>query len=191
MEKITTIALMGKPGSGKGMQVKLLSEALDYDIFSSGDAFRELREKDSSLGRKVKEEYDQGLLMPHWFASYLFEHKVFTTSQNRGIVFEGLGRKLPEAELFCEVMEWLGRPYRVIYLAVDEEVIIKRLQIRAKEEGRSDDDPETIKKRFDEYNKYTAASVEHFRKKDVLIEVNGMQSPEEVHEDILKELKKI
>ena len=182
---------MGKPGSGKGTQAKLLSEALDYDFYSSGNAFRELREKDSSLGRKVKEDYDEGLLMPHWFASYLFEHKIFTTSQDKGIVFEGLGRKLPEAELFCEVMEWLGRPYRTVYLAVDEEAIIKRLQIRAKEEGRSDDSPETIKKRFKEYNKYTAPAVEHFKEKGMLIEIDGMQSPEAVHENVLKELKKI
>lgn len=191
MTTVTTIAMMGKPGSGKGTQAKLLSAALRYDFFSSGGAFRALREQDTFLGRKVKKEYDQGLLMPHWFASYWFEHKAFNTPHETGIVFEGPGRKLPEAELFCEVMEWLGRPYRTIYLTVDENEIIKRLRIRAEEEGRSDDDPETIKKRFEEYNKHTAHSVEHFRKKGVLIEINGMQSPEAVHEDILSELKKI
>ncbi len=191
MTSITTIAMMGKPGSGKGTQAKLLAETLNYDFFSSGGAFRALREEDTFLGKKVKGEYDQGLLMPHWFASYWFEHKAFHTPHDTGIVFEGPGRKLPEAELFCEVMEWLDRPYRAIYLDVDEDKIIERLQIRAKKEGRSDDDPEAIKKRFEEYNTHTAASVKHFKDKGKLIEINGMQTPEQVHEDIMTELKKL
>ena len=77
MEHIKTIAMMGKPGSGKGTQAKLLAEALQFELFSSGDAFRKVKEQDSFLGRKVKEEMDKGYLMPHWFASYWFEHKVF------------------------------------------------------------------------------------------------------------------
>lgn len=191
MEQIKTIAMMGKPGSGKGTQAKLLSEALGFDLFSSGDAFRELHKQDTFIGRKAKEEMNKGYLMPHWFASYWFEHKVFNIEQNHGVVFEGPGRKLPEAELFSEVMEWLERPYRAINLLVDEDLIIERLHKRAEEEGRGDDDPESIKLRFEEYNKYTTHSIEHFRKKGTLIEVDGMKDPEVVQESILNALKEI
>jgi len=190
MENIKTIAMMGKPGSGKGTQAELLSKELDFSLFSSGEAFRKLREQDTPLGRKVKKEIDKGYLMPHWFASYMFEREVFNAPKSQGIVFEGPGRKLPETELFNEIMNWLGRPYRAVYLEVDEEVIRKRLLKRAEEEGRADDNPESVNLRFEEYNKYTAHSVNFFREQGVLIEVDGMQSPEKVQAGILKELRK-
>ena len=59
MEHIKTIAMMGKPGSGKGTQARLLSEVLGFDLFSSGDSFRELATKDTPLGHKVKDVIDK------------------------------------------------------------------------------------------------------------------------------------
>ena len=190
LKNIKTIAMMGKPGSGKGTQAELISDALGYSLFSSGGAFRSLREEETHLGRRVKEEYDTGRLMPHWFASYMFEKEVFNAPFDQGIVFEGPGRKLPEAQLFHEVMNWLGRPYRAVYLEVDEEVIKERILQRAKEQGRVDDTPEKLVIRFEEYKKHTAHSVDFFREKGVLIEIDGMREPDVVQEDVLKELKK-
>jgi adenylate kinase len=190
MKNIKTIAMMGKPGSGKGTQARRLSDSLDFYLFSSGDSFRDLTKRETPIGRKVKSIIDIGGLMPHWFASYMFEKEVFNAPIDQGIVFEGPGRKLPEAELFHEIMEWLGRPYRAIYLEVDEEIIRTRLMKRAKEEARADDNKKAIDYRFEEYNKHTVHSVNFFREMGVLIEINGMEEPEVVERKIRKELKK-
>ena len=181
--------MMGKPGSGKGTQARLLSKTMDFNLFSSGDSFRNLSKQDTPLGIKVKDVIDNGFLMPHWFASYMFEKEVFNSPVEQGIVFEGPGRKLPEAELFHEVMNWLGRPYRAIHLKVDECEIRERIVKRAEEEGRKDD--QALDLRFEEYNKHTAHSVEFFREQGMLIEIDGMQTPEEVEKNILEELRKV
>jgi adenylate kinase len=191
LKNIKTIAMMGKPGSGKGTQARRLSESLDFYLFSSGDSFRALSKQESPLGRRVKNVIDNGLLMPHWFASYMFEKEVFNATSEQGIVFEGPGRKLPEAQLFHEIMDWLERPYIAIYLKVDEDVIRERLSVRAGEEGRADDNTRAIEHRFEEYNKHTAHSVDFFREQGLLIEVDGMMDPDVVEHTLIKELKKL
>lgn len=186
---LKTIVFMGKPGSGKGTQAKLISQKFDFDIYSTGAAFREIAAEDSDVGKRIRDELDAGYLMPYWFASYLFQKAILERPFDSGIVFEGVGRKRPEAELFHEVMDWLGRPYKVFYLDVDENEIIKRLEKRADEEGRKDDAPEAIKKRFEEFNTYTAPAVDFFREQGKVVEINGLRAPEEVHELVLKELE--
>src|SRR3989338_3978186 len=101
--KVNTILMMGKTGSGKGTQSELLAEKLGYGIFSTGDEFRKFRKRDDFLGGLVREAYDQGLLMPHWFASYIFEDALLKLSPEQGLVCEGIGRKGPEARLFHDV----------------------------------------------------------------------------------------
>jgi adenylate kinase len=84
MERATpdAIIFMGLPGSGKGTQAKLLGETLGFDHFSTGDKFKELRNQDSALGQLVKEAYDNGKLLPDWFATYLFEDKVLNVASS-------------------------------------------------------------------------------------------------------------
>jgi len=178
--------MMGKTGSGKGTQAKLLSDRVGFEIFSSGDKFRELRSREDWLGERIHEEYDKGLLMPHWFASFLFEEKLLNTPPKQGLIFEGSGRKKPEAELFDEVATWLKRDYAVINIKVSDEEAIKRM----KDRGRSDglDVTEKIKNRLDEYRNYTEPAIEFFRSRGKVIDIDGMPAPEIIHENILEKL---
>lgn len=188
--ELNTILFMGKPGSGKGTQASLIAEKYGFDIYSTGGAFREIAASGSDVGNRLKSELDAGFLMPHWFASFLFQKALLERDFDKGIVFEGVGRKKPEAELFHDVMDWLKRPYKVFYLSVDEDAILERLKKRADEEERADDDPESVKKRFAEFNKFTAEAVEYFRSVGVLVEIDGMQTPEEVHTEVLSHIEK-
>ncbi|OHA23309.1 MAG: hypothetical protein A3H57_04135 [Candidatus Taylorbacteria bacterium RIFCSPLOWO2_02_FULL_43_11] len=185
---IKTILMMGKTGSGKGVQSEMLSKKTGFKIFSSGDKFRSLRVREDWLGKRVREEYDQGLLMPHWFASYIFEDVLLSTPPESGLIFEGTGRKKPEAELFDEVATWLRRDYVVFDIKVSDEEVIKRLQLRGRSDGL-DANVEKIKFRLDEYRKHTDPAIGYFKSVGRAIEINGEQTPEAVHEDINKVLR--
>ena len=187
--KYKAILFIGKSGCGKGTQTALLQEKNNYDSFSSGQRFREIAASDTSLGMRVKDVIDSGMFMPHWFATYVFQDKVFNTSSRVGIIFDGVARKEPEAQLFHDVMSWVKRPYLVIYLKVSEGSVRGRLGIRKETEGRADDNEEGITNRLNQFNGETRKSIEFFKKKGNLLEIDGEGTPEEIHQVILNALE--
>jgi adenylate kinase len=185
---INTFLMVGRPGSGKGTQAKLLAEKINAPVFSTGNEFRSLAAGTSYLGQRLKGAMESGELLPHWLASYTFEKVLFSLQPEDKIVFEGACRTGPEAELMHEISLWLPRPYKGVYLRISEEEAWKRLLNRAHTEGRADDDDAAIRKRFEEYKIKNEAVIEHFRKEGSLVEVNGEQSIEAVHAEVLKAL---
>jgi len=185
-EKYKTFVLVGKPGSGKGMQTKLLSEASGFKTFSTGDKFRELQKADTPLGHKIAEIMDRGSLMPYWFAAYLFQQAVLELGEGEGIIYEGAARKAPEAELFHDVMTWLDRPYKAIYLDVHDDEVKVRLLKRAGVENRADDNEEVIKHRLKVYQEEVVPAVDVFKKYGTILDVNGDQPIPDVHAEILR-----
>lgn len=187
--KIKSVLFMGPTGSGKGTQAKLLAEKTGYKIFSSGDKFRELRQRQDDLGARIREEYDKGLLMPAWFASLVFQEELIYAPSGQGIIFEGTARTLAEAQHFNEVSAWLQRDYVAVCLNIGEEESMKRQIKRAQVEHRPDSDtPEKIHVRFAEFNKHTAPAIDFLRSINKVIEIDGEQSIEQVFADILAKL---
>ena len=186
--KYKAILFIGKSGCGKGTQTKLLQDKTDFEPFSSGNRFREIASSGTSLGDRVKEVIEGGMFMPHWFATYVFQEKVFGTSSHKGIIFDGVARKEPEARLFHDVMSWVKRPYLVIYLKVSEDSVRNRLGVRKDIEGRADDNEEGITNRLHQFDDETRKSIDFFRKEEVLLEIDGEGTPEEIHQVILDKI---
>ena len=177
--EFNTILFIGKPGSGKGTQAKLLSEKTGWPIHAAGDKFRELAGQNTTVGRKLKSELDQGLLMPEWFATYLFQKTALDLlDPESGVIFDGFGRKAPEAKIVMSVLDWLERPYTAIHIKVSDAEIIDRLTKRSAVSGRADDN--AIEKRLEEYRTFTEVSINVFREAGKLVEIEGEGSVEEI-----------
>lgn len=185
---LNTFVITGRPGSGKSVQAKLLSEKTGYKIFSPGQEYRNIATYKTTFGKKIKETIDNGLLGPYWLSVYLFQNAILNIDDTEGIIFEGIGRKEAEAEMFNKTMEWLERDYRVINLTAGEKVITKRLTLRHDTESREDDDPEDIPVRITEYNIHTLPAISFFKSVNKCIDINGEQDIESVHQDIVKSL---
>lgn len=189
MIDVRTILFLGLPGSGKGTQAKLLAGHLGWRLFSSGDHFKGLIGQGGELGERIAKDYRRGQLSPDWLAAYFFEDEIVHLASHTGIVCEGFARSLPQAELADEIFTWMGRPYRVLYLAVNEEEALRRQLARSKVENRPDSDGEgKIRGRFEVYHAHTEPVLEFFKKKDALIELNGEQTPEAIAADIRRAL---
>lgn len=173
---------VGRTASGKETQSRRLAEKLGYEIFMTGQKFRDIIASGSEFGTRIKDTYDQGLLMPTWIADYLFEDFVFNLPSEKGAIFEGSGRDLGQAKVIEEVCMFLGRPYRVLNLEVSEEEVIKRSLGRARD---TTDHPGVIQTRLAEYKKLTEPAIEHFRSIGKCIEIDGEQLPDKVHEDVM------
>lgn len=182
MAETRTIFFVGKPGCGKGTQAKLLSEATGWPVISAGKQFRAIAAEDTPVGRKVKSEIDAGLLAPHWFAMYLYQKSLFALEERTSVIFDGFNRKLPEAELVVSSLIWLERSFSVVHISVSDEEVERRLDLRKNIDGRADD--HVVEERLKEYYEYTDPAIDIFRQANVLIEINGEQTPEQIAEDI-------
>jgi len=182
-----TIFFIGKPGCGKGTQAKLLSDHTDWPVFGSGQEFRKIAEESTAVGKKVKHEIDSGLLSPPWFAMYLYQKALFSVSEDQSVIFDGFNRKVPEAELIVDSLNWLSRPFWVLDVMISDEEATRRIAIRKLESDRVDD--QFVPERLKEYNKFTKDALEIFRKASRLIEINGEQTREAIAEDIRSALK--
>lgn len=180
--KAQTVFFVGKPACGKSTQVEVLAKKAGWLAFSSGDLFREIMREDSPVARKVKEDNDAGLLQPYWFAMYLYLKALFSIPADKGAVFDGFNRKVPEAELIVESLRWLGRSFAIVNVAISDEEVHRRVEGRKQTSGRTDEN--VVDERLKEYHEHTEAAIEIFRDAGVLIEINGEQPPEKVAEDV-------
>ncbi len=184
-EKPNTILLVGKPGSGKGTQAKLLSEDVGWIRLSSGDRIKQIRDGNEAFSPRVREMYDKGIFMPDWFADYLLESALLAVEPHVGIVCEGFGRTSSQAQHFHEIAEWLGRRILVINLEVPDEVVRERMLLRALDNSRPDsNDVEKINGRLAQYNELTAPAIEYFKKHDLLVTIDGEMTPEKIADEI-------
>ncbi len=178
----TTVFFIGKPGCGKGTQAKLLGDKTGWPVLASGDQFRAIAKEDTPAGRKTCEEMEKGLLSPHWFAMYIYLRSLFSVDADQSVIFDGFNRKEAEAQLIIDSLAWLGRPFKVIEIAVSDEEVHKRLDGRRMHSGRADD--HYIETRLQEYHTYTTKALELFSSMGALIHINGEQTPEGVAAEI-------
>lgn len=183
-----TIVMMGRPGSGKGTQGKLLAKKLGCEIYSSGNRLREMAKGQGFVAQKIKKVIDSGELLPNWFSSHMFVEVLLGLGHEDTIVFEGACRRLHEAMAFDETAHWLERPYKAVFLNIPDEEVNRRIAERKGVEGRADDASDTVDRRIKEYDEHTAHAIEFFRKQGTLVEVSGLDTIENVHQRVVEAL---
>ncbi|MDQ5971295.1 MAG: adenylate kinase [Patescibacteria group bacterium] len=190
-----TFVFFGIVGSGKGTQVELLQKYLldkkltdDVLFTSTGNEYRKLINSESYTGNLVKTTLEKGFLQPDFLTTTLFANILIAgMKENTSFIADGYPRTTSQAESFENAMKFYSRDtVHVIYIKVGREEAIKRMKLR----GRSDDSDEGIEKRFDEYVNNVVPSMNYF--KDIpgynMHIVNGEQSIEGVHAEIIKSL---
>jgi adenylate kinase len=183
-----TVFFIGKPGCGKGTQARLLSERTGWPICASGAQFRAIAEENTAVGRKIKSEIDEGMLAPHWFAMYLYQHALFTLPESSSVIFDGFNRKVEEAELIVNSLDWLGRPFIVLEIDISDTTMRERLTGRSRTSGRADDRQDAIEERLEEYNLHTTKALKIFEDLGVLIKIDGEPPPKKIAEAVAEAL---
>ncbi len=208
---------MGPPGAGKGTQASLLAKKIGYLQFSTGSAFREISRQDSDLGRRVKETIDNGYLAaPEMAAEVVMAAVASHMEKNQGLIFDGTPRTVRESDIvenfFLE--KNYGEPL-VIFLDVRKEEMISRNskrkycmniksdfpiitaadEARCNELGgtvgrRPDDEPAKLEARWQQFLEHTKPVVDKFRRRNMVNEVSGEQSIDEVHLAIMEVINK-
>lgn len=210
----TVVILLGAPGSGKGTQAKKISEKLNLPHISTGDLFRENLSKGTPLGLKAKSYMESGNLVPDEIVIQMLMDRVKADDCKNGYLLDGFPRSIPQAEaLQKEFSE--NTKVIVLNLQVPDEIIIKRIEGRmtCKDCGniynkyfsptrvdsvcdkcsgelthRSDDNAAAVEQRLKVYHAQNTPLEKYYEEKGVLKNVNGMQEPDKVFDDLMKSL---
>jgi adenylate kinase len=178
------IVVLGPPGSGKGTQSIRLAQALGYTQIVLGDLIRAFIKGTTPESLAAKELYDKGIPQPDTVATSLLQQRLQTMTESEGAVFDTYPLSMGQAEALDKIVESVGVEFlRVVFLNVEKDEVVKRITSRG--QGRTDDTPEIAGERYDEYEKRNAPIKEHYRNKGVLIEINGMQDIDAVHQEIM------
>ena len=183
MSKIESmkIVLIGIQGAGKSTQGNLLSEKLKIPYLSTGHIFRELAKEKTKFGRYVKEVMNAGYLIPSKKTLAIVTEYLKRPEYKDGYIMDGFPRTLAQAEFFKDGAD------KVIYLKVSDGQALKRLSFR-NVEGREDETPKAIARRIELFHNVTEPVLDYYRKKEMLIEVDGEKTIEQIHTEILREI---
>lgn len=180
-ESTMLIVFIGPPGSGKGTQSRRLVERLQIPHFSTGELLRAAKQQHSPVGQLAAKYMDEGKLVPDPIVLGLVGEELAKPAYERGCLFDGFPRTVQQAEALDAALQQRGTPLDlVIELRVDEDEITRRMLERAKEEGRADDNPATIRQRMDVYRRQTAPLLDYYQGKGRLLIVDAMGTPDEV-----------
>ena len=175
------IILFGPPGCGKGTQAKKLVADRGWVQLSTGDMLRAAIASGSELGERVKAIVDGGSLVPDEIVIELIEERLPEAEAAGGAIFDGFPRTVAQAEALDAALAKRGsRVDAVIRLLVDEEELVARMEKRAAEEGRADDNIDAFKVRLKAYQDQTAPLLPFYADQGKLKEVEGMGSMEDV-----------
>ena len=176
------LVLFGPPGSGKGTQSAKLIEKFGLTHLSTGDIFRANIKGETELGKLAKSYIDKGELVPDNVTINMLEAEVEKTGATKGFIFDGFPRTVPQAEALDAFLAARGETINLMAeLEVEDDEVVKRLILRAKDSGRADDaDESIIRNRLKVYHEQTAVAADFYKNKDKHSGIVGGGSVDEV-----------
>ncbi len=181
------IVLFGPPAAGKGTQAKRIHEKYGIAHLSTGDMLRAAIAQGTEVGKRAKAIMDKGQLVPDEIVVGIIGERIGQADCKNGFVLDGFPRTVNQAKALDEMLK--GKDLEVgvvIVMEVDEAALIKRVETRAAETRakgepvRSDDDPETFKRRLSVYKAETAPILPYYEAQRRIRRVDGMRSIDEV-----------
>ena len=175
------LIFLGPPGVGKGTQAKMLSKSKSVPHISTGDMLRASVASGSDLGKNVKAIIDAGQLVPDDLIIDIIKERVIESDCSDGFILDGFPRTLEQASAFTAMMESLSLSLdAVVYFAVSDEQLERRLVGRRGSDNRVDDSAEVQKKRMKVYKEQTLPLVDYYENQGLLCHVESSGTIEEV-----------
>ena len=204
--------LLGKPGSGKGTQSKHIASVRGIPAISTGDLIRAAISGGSELGVRFKSYTDRGLLVPDELVVEMVAERLSKDDAKKGFLLDGFPRTVPQAEALERMLVERGQPLdAAVNIDVPDDIIIERtvgrrscpkdgtvyhVKFNPSKDGttcdvcgtplvqRKDDQAEVVTARINEYEAKTRSLIDFYRGRGILIDVDGVATPEHVEKRI-------
>lgn len=204
------LVFLGAPGAGKGTQAKRLEAEKGWTVVATGDLLRAAIAQNTPLGQQAQAYIQRGELVPDPLVNQIVAERIATLES---FILDGYPRNRTQAEIMESI---LTQPLdAVIYFEICEDALIERLSGRricpqcnavyhitaspskagdrcercgAALITREDDQPETIRKRFQVYHEQTTPLIDYYRQRGLLRTVDAGASPDKVYQRLLSVL---
>ncbi|KAF8662309.1 hypothetical protein HU200_056517 [Digitaria exilis] len=178
-KKITIVFVIGGPGSGKGTQCSMIVKHFGFTHLSAGDLLREEAKSDTEQGMMVKNLMHEGKLVPSELIVKLLL-KAMLQSGNDKFLVDGFPRNEENRQAYDKIIGI--EPELVLFIDCSKEEMERRILNR--NQGRDDDNIDTVRRRFEVFQESTLPVVQHYEKTGKLRRVDGAKSADAVFEDV-------
>ena len=180
--KARVVFVIGGPGSGKGTQCAKIKDEFKYNHMSTGDVLRTVvKEKKAPGWQELEADMKEGkLISSQKLISFV---KVgIVASQNKKILLDGFPRNKENLDEWNKQMKDVADVVAVVYFELADEVMKERLLGR--NEGRADDNEETIAKRISTFNQETKPVIDAYEKEGKVIKIDASKSVDDVFAEV-------
>ncbi|KAL8643439.1 MAG: hypothetical protein Q9210_007662, partial [Variospora velana] len=192
-QSVSVIFVLGGPGAGKGTQCANLVRDYGFKHLSAGDLLREEQDRpDSEFGNMIKDYIANGKIVPMEVTVQLLENAMtdYIKKREEGekgarFLIDGFPRKMDQALKFEEAV---CPSQFTLFFDCPEDVMQERLINRGKTSGRTDDNAESITKRFKTFVELSMPVVDHFEKEGKVVKVAATKGPEEIYEEVKRRM---
>ena len=178
------IFVLGGPGAGKGTMCKLAEFQLGWTHLSTGDLLRDERQTEGPTAATIEECITAGKLAPNEIIVNLLKNAMENVTRMTGkknFLLDGFPRSLSNLEGWYEIFGREAELPKMLYFECPYAVLEKRILGRAKYTGRSDDNVESIKLRFDTFKAETLPTVDLFKSTGKCVEIDTSQDRQAVY----------
>jgi adenylate kinase len=183
------LIIMGPPGAGKGTQAARIAERFSIPAISTGDIFRRNLSEGTPLGERARTYMESGEYVPDEVTNAMVADRLEQPDAAGGWLLDGYPRTPAQVHALDGILAGTGTSLdAVVELVVQADVVVDRLLKRAEIEGRADDNAETIRRRMEVYVAETAPLTAEYATRDLLRQVDGLGTMDEVTERIFAAL---
>ncbi|HEX9654447.1 MAG TPA: adenylate kinase [bacterium] len=206
------IILIGPPGSGKGTQAKNMMSVLGVPHISSGDMLREAVSQGTSLGKLAESYMKNGTLVPDNVVIEMIMERISQPDAKPGFIMDGFPRTLAQAEALDRAFQKsrVKLDHVLLFEVADEEIILRNTarrmdpvtgviynlrfnppppEIHPRLIQRADDEEKTLRVRLAKYHSETKPLTPYYARQNLVREIDGLGSCEEVQRRIFKAIK--